>query len=116
MVFSIGGLLLDKDHFNVLDHYFPDPPIPYISTPQFHASAPPFIFDETYISLEQGTREGNLPLDHQDIYRIQEQNMEMLIALTLSSMKRAMNTFPIALELLCSRVINLHLHLIVHIG
>ena len=70
MVFSIGGLLLDKDHFNVLDHYFPDPPIPYISTPQFHASAPPFIFDETYISLEQGTREGNLPLDHQDIYRI----------------------------------------------
>ena len=51
-VFSIGGLLSDKDHFNVLDHYFPDPPIPYTSTPEFHASAPPSIFDETYIPIE----------------------------------------------------------------
>ena len=51
-VFSIGGLLLDKDHFNVLDHYFLDPPIPYTSTPEFHASAPPSIFDETYIPVE----------------------------------------------------------------
>ena len=45
-VFSIGGLLLDKDHFNVLDYYFPDPPIPYILTPKFYASAPPSIFDK----------------------------------------------------------------------
>ena len=71
-VFSIGGLLSDKDHFNVLNHYFPDPPIPYTSTPEFHASAPLSIFNETYISIKQGTYEGNLPLDHQDIYRIQE--------------------------------------------
>ena len=42
--------------------------------------------------------------------------MKMLIALTPSLMKRAMNIFPIALELLCSRVIHLHLHLIIHIG
>ena len=72
MVFSIGGLLSDKDHFNVLDYYFPDPPIPYTSTPEFHVSAPPSILNETYISIEQGTHEGNLPPDHQDIYRIQE--------------------------------------------
>ena len=72
MVYSIGGLLLDKEHFNVLDHYFPDPPIPYTLTPEFHASTPPSIFDEIYIPVEQGTHEGNLPLDCQDIYRIQE--------------------------------------------
>ena len=72
MVFSIGGLLSDKDHFNVLDHYFPNPPIPYTSTPEFHASTPPSIFDKTYILAEWGTYEGNLPPDHQDIYRIQE--------------------------------------------
>ena len=41
--------------------------------------------------------------------------MKMLIALT-PLMKRAMNTFPIASELLYSRVISLHLHLIVHTG
>ena len=70
MVFSIGGLLSDKDHSNILDHYFPDPPIPYTFTPEFYASTPPSIFDETYIPVEQGTHEGNLPLDHQDIYRI----------------------------------------------
>ena len=63
-VFSIGDLLSDKDHFNVLDHYFSNPPIPYISTPEFHASTPPSIFDETYIPVEQGTHEGNLPPDH----------------------------------------------------
>ena len=52
IVFSVGGLLLDKAHFNILDHYFPDPHISYISTPEFHASAPPSIFDETYIPVE----------------------------------------------------------------
>ena len=52
MVFSIGGLLLDKDHFNVLDHYFPDPPIPYTLTSEFHASTLPSIFNETYIPIE----------------------------------------------------------------
>ena len=52
MVFSIGGLLLDKDHFNVLDYYFPDPPIPYTSTPEFHASTPASIFNKTYIPVE----------------------------------------------------------------
>ena len=61
MVFSIEGLLLDKNHFNVLDHYFPDPPIPYTSTPEFLASTPPSIFDETYIPIEHGTHEGNFP-------------------------------------------------------
>ena len=71
-VVSIGGLLLDKDHFNVLHHYFSDPPIPHTSTPEFHASTPPSIFNETYIPVEQGTHKGNLPLDHWDIYRIQE--------------------------------------------
>ena len=60
---SIGGLLLDKEHFNALDHYFPDPPILYILTPEFHAFAPPSIFDETYIPIEQETYEGNLPPD-----------------------------------------------------
>ena len=69
-VFSIGGLLLDKDHFNILNHYFPNSPIPYTLTPEFHASAPPSIFDETYIFIEWGTHEGNLPPDHWDIYRI----------------------------------------------
>ena len=72
MVFSIGGLLSDKDHFNALDHYFPDPPISYTLTLEFHASAPLSIFDEIYIPIEQGTHEGNLPPDCQDIYRIQE--------------------------------------------
>ena len=72
MVFSIGGLLSDKDHSNILDHYFPDPPIPYTFTPEFYASTPPSIFDETYIPIDQGTHEGNLPPDCQDIYRIQE--------------------------------------------
>ena len=71
-VFSIGGLLSDKDHFNILDHYFPDPPIPYTSIPKFLASTPSSIFDKTYISIECGTHEGNLPLDCQDIYRLQE--------------------------------------------
>ena len=52
MIFSIGGLLSDKDHFNILDHYFSKPPIPYTSTSELHASAPPFIFDETYIPIE----------------------------------------------------------------
>ena len=72
IVFPIRGLLSDKDHFNVLDHYFPGPPIPYTSTPEFHASTPPSIFDKTYISVEQGTHESNLSLDRWDIYRIQE--------------------------------------------
>ena len=63
MVFSFGGLLLNKDHFNVLDHYFPDPPISYTSIPEFHASTPPSIFNETYIPVEQETHEGNLLLD-----------------------------------------------------
>ena len=72
MIFSIGDLLLDKDHFNILDHYFPDPSIPYTSIPEFHASTPPSIFDEIYIPIEHGTHEGNLPLDHWDIYRVQE--------------------------------------------
>ena len=72
IVFSVGGLLLDKDHFNVLDHYFLDPSIPYTSTLEFLASAPLSIFDETYIPIEHGTHEGNLPPDCQDIYRRQE--------------------------------------------
>ena len=63
MVFSVEGLLCDKNHFNVLDHYFYDPPISYTSTLEFLASTPPSIFDETYIPIEQGTHEDNLPLD-----------------------------------------------------
>ena len=72
MVFSIGGLLLNKDHFNILDYYFPDPFIPYTFTSEFHASTPLSIFNETYIPVEWGTYEGNLPPNHWDIYRIQE--------------------------------------------
>ena len=72
MVFSIGGLLLDKDHFNVLDHYFPDPSIPYTSTPEFLASAPSFIFDKTYIPIEHETHEDTLLPDCWGMHRIQE--------------------------------------------
>ena len=52
MVYSNGGLLSDKDHFNVLDHYFPDLPIPYTSTSEFLVSAPPSIV-ELVLSKQQ---------------------------------------------------------------